>query len=44
MAGTLEILNVGAGDVVITFDKTNPAEQIRAKRIIKDMLKRGYVF
>ncbi len=42
MAGTLEILNVGAGDVVITFDKTNPAEQIRAKRIIKDMLKRGY--
>lgn len=28
--------------MVITFDKTNPAEQIRAKRIIKDMLKRGY--
>lgn len=42
MTGTLDILNVGAGDVTITFDKSNPAEAIRAKRIIKDMLRRGY--
>lgn len=42
MAGVLEILNVGAGDVVITFDNKNPMEAIRAKRIIKDMLSRGY--
>lgn len=40
--GTLEILNVGAGDVKITFDREDAAEAIRAKRIIKDMLKRGY--
>lgn len=40
--GTLEILNVGRGDVKISFDSTNAAEAIRAKRIIKDMLRRGY--
>ena len=41
-AGTLSILNVGEGDVKISFDKDNPAEAIRAKRIIKEMLRRGY--
>lgn len=40
--GALEILNVGAGDVKITYDREDVAEAIRAKRIIKDMLKRGY--
>lgn len=40
--GTLNILNVGAGDTKITFDKNNPAEAIRAGRIIRDMLRRGY--
>ena len=40
--GYLEILNVGAGDMKITFDKEDPAELIRAKRIIQDMLRRGF--
>lgn len=36
------ILNVGAGDTKLTFDNRNPAETIRAGRIVKDMLRRGY--
>jgi hypothetical protein len=36
------ILNVGAGDTKLTFDKNNPAERIRSARIITDMLRRGY--
>ncbi len=40
--GTVGILNVGAGDTKLTFDKNNPAECIRAGRIVTDMLKRGY--
>lgn len=40
--GTLAILNVAGGDVKVSFDKNNPAEVIRAKRIVRDMLHRGY--
>jgi hypothetical protein len=40
--GMLEILNVQGGDVKITFEKGNVSEVIRAKRIITDMLRRGY--
>jgi hypothetical protein len=40
--GVLEILNVQGGDVKITFDKENPQETIRARRIVTDMLRRGY--
>lgn len=40
--GTVGILNVGAGDTKLSFDKNNPAERIRAARIVKDMLRRGY--
>lgn len=40
--GTVGILNVGAGDIKISFDPANPAERIRAARIVKDMLRRGY--
>ena len=36
------ILNVGHGDTKLTFDKSNPAERIRAARIVKDMIRRGY--
>ncbi len=36
------ILNVGAGDTKLIFDKDNPAECIRAARIVTDMLRRGY--
>lgn len=42
MSGEIGILNVGAGDTKLTFDKSNPAECIRAARIVKDMLRRGY--
>lgn len=40
--GTVGILNVGHGDTKLSFDKDNPAECIRAARIIRDMLRRGY--
>ena len=42
MGGEVGILNVGCGDVKLTFDRNNPAECIRAARIVKDMLRRGY--
>lgn len=42
MNGTLSILNVGSGDTKLSFDKSNPAECIRAGRIVTDMLRRGY--
>lgn len=41
-AGTVGILNVGDGDTKLSFDKNNPAERIRAARIVADMLRRGY--
>ncbi|HVB15735.1 MAG TPA: hypothetical protein VNF04_04320 [Stellaceae bacterium] len=42
MTGTVGILNVGAGDTKLSFDPANPAERIRASRIVRDMLRRGY--
>lgn len=42
MTGGIGILNVGAGDTKLVFDKDNPAECIRAARIVRDMLRRGY--
>lgn len=41
-AGTVGILNVGDGDTKLSFDPKNPAERIRAARIVRDMLRRGY--
>ena len=32
MTGDVGILNVGAGDVKLSFDTRNPAERIRAAR------------
>lgn len=40
--GKLAILNVGAGDIKFSFDTSNASEAIRAKRMITDMLRRGY--
>lgn len=40
--GDVSILNVGDGDTKLSFDPKNPAERIRAARIVADMLKRGY--
>lgn len=40
--GTLSILNVYEGDVKITFDTKDAAETIRARRMIQDLVRRGY--
>lgn len=40
--GQIGVLNVGAGDTKLSFDKNNPAECIRSARIVSEMLKRGY--
>jgi hypothetical protein len=40
--GTLGVLNVGAGDIKLSFDNKDAAETIRAKRMVTDMLRRGY--
>jgi len=40
--GQIECLNVTGGDIKISFDNSNAAEAIRAKRVITDMLRRGY--
>ena len=42
MTGKVGILNVGAGDTKLVFDPENPADMIRAARIVKDMIRRGY--
>lgn len=40
--GSLNALNVGEGDVTLTFDKSKPVERERAAQIVVDMLARGY--
>jgi hypothetical protein len=40
--GTLSVLSTSEGDIKVVFNKENLAETIRAKRIIQDMLRRGY--
>ncbi|MEO8391171.1 hypothetical protein [Polaromonas sp.] len=39
-AGSVGILNVGDGDTKLSFDPKNPAERIRAARIVRDMIRR----
>lgn len=41
-AGQVGILNTGEGDTKLSFDPSKPAERIRAARIVKDMIRRGY--
>lgn len=41
--GSVGILNVGAGDTKLTFDSSNPDEVKRSARIVKDMIRRGFV-
>lgn len=43
MSGELSVLNCTAGDIRISFDKANEVEVARAKRMIEDMLRRGYI-
>lgn len=40
--GEVGILNIGCGDTKLVFNKDDPAETIRAGRIVKDLLRRGY--
>lgn len=40
--GGLDILNAGSGHIEIRYDTNDTAEIERAKRIIEDMIKRGY--
>lgn len=43
IAGELSVLNVGEGDIRVNFNSADPLEVERARRIIADMLRRGYV-
>ena len=40
--GQIGILNVGAGDTKLIFDKDRPEDCARAAKTIADMIKRGY--
>lgn len=40
--GSVAVLNVGRGDLTLSFDKANTAERKKAKSVVQDMLKRGY--
>jgi len=42
MKGEVGILNVGAGDTKLTFDKTKPEERKRAAAVVKSMIERGF--
>lgn len=42
MSGELSVLNCRAGDLKFSFDSANPIEVERARRVVADMLKRGY--
>lgn len=41
--GTLQVLNVGTGDTKFIFDPAKPAECERAKKVVTEMLRSGYV-
>lgn len=43
MTPGLDILNTGRGHAEVTFDHQDPIELERGKRIIEDMLRRGYM-
>jgi hypothetical protein len=39
----LDVLNIGSGHLKFRFDKADPAETEKAKKVITDMLRRGYM-
>jgi hypothetical protein len=41
--GSLNVLNVGAGDIKVVFNKENQDETAKAIKMLTDMQKRGYV-
>lgn len=40
--GELSVLNVGAGDIVVTFNQEDAGETEKALRMLRDMQARGY--
>jgi hypothetical protein len=42
MSGTVDILNTGAGHMQLRFDKSDPIEADRARRVVTDMLRKGF--
>lgn len=42
MGGQLDVLNVGEGHLKIEIDEDDPEGVAKARRIIEDMLERGY--
>lgn len=40
--GVLEVLSVGKGDIKISLDHTNPADVANARKLIEEMLSKGY--
>lgn len=40
---TLSVLNCMAGDMKFSFDSNDPQEVERARRVVQDMLARGYI-
>lgn len=40
--GSLCVLNVGAGDVRLSFNHHDKSEKAKALRMLKDMIRRGY--
>lgn len=40
--GSLSVLNVGAGDINVTFNEHDPSETARAVKMLTDMQARGY--
>ncbi len=41
--GQLDVLNCGRGHLQIKFDKRDEDDRDKARRVIRDMLKRGYL-
>ena len=41
-SGSLQILNIGLGDIEFRFESGDPSEVEKARRAIDDMLRRGY--
>lgn len=40
--GVLEVLSIGKGDLKLTVDSSNPQEREKARRLIEEMLAKGY--
>lgn len=42
MTRSIDVLNTGKGDMKVTFNTEDFSEKIRAKRVVTDMIQRGY--